>query len=126
MGSRPPRRGLDANHGLRILGGGMRLEIPWARPGELPVVRPGPAAAGLRRGPGPRRAEAGAQLREQTTAIDAIRDERTGRVTGVVTKDGQAVRAPITLVCRRQQLAVLHCLGRQRREDRPMGVAYRR
>jgi len=85
------------DHGLRILGGGMRLEIPWPDLASYPsygLVRPRQDSTRS----WPRAQRLGAQLREQTTAIDAIRDERTGRVTGVVTKDGQAVRAPITLV----------------------------
>ena len=37
------------NKGLRIIGGGMRLELPVARAGELPGVRPGAPAQRLRR-----------------------------------------------------------------------------
>jgi len=121
-----PANGWIANQGLRILGGGMRLEIPWPDLASYPsygLVRPRQdfdevlARAAQKEG---------AQLRELTTVIEPIRDERTGRVSGVVTKDGRAVRAPITLVADGNSSRFSLALGRQRREDRPMGVAYRR
>jgi geranylgeranyl reductase family protein len=121
-----PADGWIANHGLRILGGGMRLEIPWPDLASYPsygLVRPRQdfdevlARAAQK---------AGAQLHEQTAVTDPIRHERTGRIEGVVTKDGRTVRAPITLVADGNSSRFSLALGRQRREDRPMGVAFRR
>ncbi len=40
-----PRAGWLHNKGLRIIGGGMRLEIPWPELAQLPGVRPGAARA---------------------------------------------------------------------------------
>jgi geranylgeranyl reductase family protein len=121
-----PANGWIANHGLRILGGGMRLEIPWPDLASYPsygLVRPRQdfdevlARAAQK---------AGAQLHELTTVTDPVRDERSGRVTGVKTKDGRTFRAPITLVADGNSSRLSLLLGRRRREDRPMGVAYRR
>ncbi|HTW19801.1 MAG TPA: geranylgeranyl reductase family protein [Mycobacteriales bacterium] len=121
-----PADGWIANKGLRIIGGGMRLEIPWPDLASYPsygLVRPrldfdevlARAAQ-----------KAGAQVYEQTTVIDPVREERTGRIVGVATKDGRRFRAPITLVADGNSSRLSLALGRQRREDRPMGVAYRR
>jgi menaquinone-9 beta-reductase len=121
-----PENGWIANKGLRILGGGMRLEIPWPDLASYPsygLVRPRQdfdevlARAAQK---------AGAQLHELTTVVAPIRNDRTGRLEGVTTKDGGAVRAPITLVCDGNSSRFSLALDRQRREDRPMGVAFRR
>jgi menaquinone-9 beta-reductase len=114
------------NHGLRILGGGMRLELPWPDLASFPsygLVRPRQdfdelLAVTARK--------AGADVRELTPVTDPLRDERTGRVTGVLTRDGETVRAPVTLVADGNSSRFALSLDRRRREDRPMGVAYRR
>ena len=121
-----PANGWIANHGLRIIGGGMRIEVPWPDLASYPsygLVRPrldfdevlARAAQ-----------KAGAQVHESTTVVDPIRDERTGRVEGVLTKDGRAVRAPVTIVADGNSSRFSLALGRERRLDRPMGVACRR
>jgi geranylgeranyl reductase family protein len=121
-----PANGWIANNGLRILGGGMRLEIPWPDLAAFPsygLVRPRQDFDEVLA----RTAQkAGAKLYELSTVTDPIRDERSGRITGVATKDGQTFRAPITLVADGNSSRLSLALGRQRREDRPMGVAFRR
>src|SRR5437763_10181974 len=92
----PPKdateQGWIRNHGLRILGGGMRLEMPWPDLAAFPsygLVRPRQDFDEILA----RTAQkAGAQLYENTTVTDPIRDERTGRVVGVKTKDGKDFR----------------------------------
>ncbi|MGN6473533.1 MAG: geranylgeranyl reductase family protein [Mycobacteriales bacterium] len=115
-----------ANHGLRIMGGGMRLEMPWPDLAAYPsygLVRQRHDFDDILA----RTAQkAGAQIHEQTTVTDPIRDERTGRVEGVMTKDGRRFRAPVTVVADGNSTRFSLALDRQRREDRPMGVAYRR
>ena len=115
-----------ANHGLRIMGGGMRLEMPWpdlaAYPSYGLVRQREDFDEMLARAA----QKAGAQIRELTTVTEPIRDERTGRVEGVITKNGEALRAPVTLVADGNSTRFSLALNRQRREDRPMGVAYRR
>jgi geranylgeranyl reductase family protein len=121
-----PETGWIANKGLRILGGGMRIELPWPDLASYPsygLVRPRQdfdevlARAAQK---------AGAQLYEQTTVTAPLRDERSGRVIGVETKGGVRYTAPVTLVCDGNSSRFSLQLDRQRREDRPMGVAYRR
>ncbi len=114
------------NHGLRILGGGMRIEMPWPDLAAFPsygLVRPRQdfdeilARAAQK---------AGAQLYENACVTEPLRDERTGRVTGVTTKDGREFRAPLVLVADGNSSRFSLALGIRKRDDRPMGVAYRR
>jgi geranylgeranyl reductase family protein len=114
------------NHGLRILGGGMRLELPWPDLASYPsygLVRPRQdfdevlARAAQK---------AGAQLHELTPVTAPLRDERTGRVIGVETKGGARFTAPVTFIADGNSSRLSLQLDRERREDRPMGVAYRR
>jgi menaquinone-9 beta-reductase len=127
------RNGWLHNRGLRVLGGGVSLELDWPDLATFPnfgAVRPRQDFDELL----VRNAErAGARLREQTSVTEAITDERTGRVTGVkanvgMGKDKQAVtfQAPLTLACDGVSARVALSLGLTKRDDRPMGVAVRR
>jgi len=120
------REGWIKNHGLRILGGGMRIEVPWPDLASFPsygLVRPRQdfdeilARAAQK---------AGARLYENTTVTAPVLDERTGRVVGVTTRDGREFRAPLTIIADGNSSRLSLALGLPRREDRPMGVAYRR
>jgi geranylgeranyl reductase family protein len=114
------------NKGLRILGGGMRIEVPWPDLQTFPsygLVRPRQDFDEILA----RTAQkAGAQVRENTTVTDPVRDERSGRVVGVTTKDGDTFRAPLVLVADGNSSRFSLSLGLRKRDDRPMGVAYRK
>src|SRR3954469_12217849 len=121
-----PEQGWIKNHGLRIIGGGMRIEVPWPDLASFPsygLVRPRQdfdevlARAAQK---------AGARLHENTTVTAPVRDERTSRVVGVTTKDGRTFRAPLTLVADGNSSRFSLALGIRKRDDRPMGVAYRK
>jgi geranylgeranyl reductase family protein len=126
-----PESGWIRNHGLRIIGGGMRLEMPWPDLASYPsygLVRPRQdfdevlARAAQK---------AGARLHENTTVTGPVRDERTGRVVGVTAtakESGETAtfRAPVTIVADGNSSRFSLAMGWRRREDRPMGVAYRR
>src|SRR5437764_3135852 len=97
------REGWIKNHGLRIMGGGMRIEVPWPDLASFPsygLVRPRQdfdevlARAAQK---------AGARLHEETTVTAPVRDERTGRVVGVTATsrgsgDTVTYREPLTIV----------------------------
>jgi len=121
-----PEQGWIRNHGLRIIGGGSRLEMPWPDLASFPsygLVRPRQDFDEVLA----RTAQkAGARLQEGVTVLAPLRDEHSGRVVGVTTKDGTVHRAPLTLVADGNSSRFSLALGWQRREDRPMGVAYRR
>ena len=121
-----PEQGWIRNHGLRILGGGMRIEVPWPDLQTFPsygLVRPRQdfdevlARAAQK---------AGARVQENTTVTAPIRDERSGRVVGVETKDGESYRAPLVVVADGNSSRFSLALGLRKRDDRPMGVAYRK
>jgi geranylgeranyl reductase family protein len=120
------REGWIKNQGLRILGGGMRIEVPWPDLTSFPsygLVRPRKDFDEILA----RTAQkAGARLYEGQTVTAPIVDEVTGRVVGVTTRDGMTVKAPVTLVADGNSSRFSLALGIRKRDDRPMGVAYRK
>jgi geranylgeranyl reductase family protein len=125
----PQSDGWIRNKGLRVLGGGHRLELPWPDLASWPdhgLVRPRLDFDEVLL----RHAEkAGARLREQTTVTEPLLDERSGRVLGVRTRtpDGpRAFRAPLVLAADGVSGRLGLALGLAKRDDRPMGVAVRR
>ena len=114
--------------GLRIIGGGHRLELRWPDLAAFPdygLVRPRLDFDEVL----VRHAEkAGARLHEATTVTGPVLDERTNRVVGVrARQEGRVVeyRAPLTLACDGNSSRFALALGLHKRDDRPMGVAVR-
>jgi geranylgeranyl reductase family protein len=126
-----PEAGWLHNRGLRVVGGGVSLELPWPDLASFPpygVVRPRMDFDELLA----RHAEkGGARLVERTTVTGAITNERTGRVLGVQARQGPdkqpvTYRAPLTLACDGVSARLALSLGIDKRPDRPMGVGVRR
>jgi len=120
--------GFIRNRGLRIIGGGMRLELPWPELSTYPdfgLVRPRLDFDELI----VRAAQqAGARLQEATTVTGPVLDQ-SDRVVGVTarTADGpQTYRAPLVIAADGSSARLALSLGVQKRDDRPMGVAVRR
>jgi menaquinone-9 beta-reductase len=116
------------NKGLRIIGGGMRLEIPWPDLASFPsygLVRPRSDFDDLL---ARQAVKAGAVLHEAATVTGPVLDERTGRITGVTTK-GEAgevtYRAPLVVAADGNSSRLSLAMGVHKRDDRPMGVAVR-
>jgi geranylgeranyl reductase family protein len=117
------------NKGLRIIGGGMRLELPWPELGSFPdygLVRPRSDFDDVL----VRQAvKAGAVLRENTTVQGPVLDDRTGRILGVTaqTEDGSEVtyHAPLVVAADGNSSRLSLGMGLHKRDDRPMGVAVR-
>ena len=116
------------NKGLRIIGGGMRLEIPWPDLASFPsygLVRPRSDFDDLL---ARQAVKAGAVLHEATTVTGPVLDESTGRITGVTTK-GEAgevtYRAPLVVAADGNSSRLSLAMGVHKRDDRPMGVAVR-
>ncbi|SDP87625.1 geranylgeranyl reductase family [Actinopolyspora xinjiangensis] len=126
-----PEAGWLHNRGLRVVGGGVRLELDWPRLAEYPpygVVRPRHDFDDLLIRHAQR---AGARLVQRTSVTEALTDERTGRITGVRAKSGPeraevTYRAPLVVSCEGVSGRLALSMGLERREDRPMGVAVRR
>jgi geranylgeranyl reductase family protein len=122
------------NHGLRIIGGGHRLELHWPELASYPsygLVRPRSDFDELLA----RRAQkAGARLHERTAVTGPVRDPRTGRITGVATRVTEAdgsrgpqatYSAPLVVAADGNSSRLSLSMGRTKRDDRPMGVAVR-
>ncbi len=126
------------NHGLRIVGGGHQVSLPWPELAEYPpygLVRTRMDFDEILA----RHAEkAGARLTERTAVTGPVVDERTGRVVGVsakpvddrgrrVTEPGENLvfRAPIVIAADGVSARMALALGLGKRDDRPMGVAVR-
>ncbi len=116
------------NKGLRIIGGGMRLEIPWPELASYPsygLVRPRSDFDDLL---ARQAVKAGAVLHERTTVTGPVLDDRTGRITGVATtgENGAVTyRAPLVVAADGNSSRLSLSMGLQKRDDRPMGVAVR-
>ncbi len=123
------------NHGLRIVGGGHRLELPWPDLATFPgygLVRTRTDFDDILA----RHAQkSGAQLQEGTAVTGPVRDEQTGRVVGVRartvddagrrTGDERSYRAPVVVAADGVSARLALAMGWQKRDDRPMGVAVR-
>jgi geranylgeranyl reductase family protein len=125
------RSGWARNRGLRILGGGVRLELAWPELAAFPaygLIRP---RVDFDEVLARQAQKAGARLHEQTIVTEPVVDARTGRVAGVAARSGRGAvtttyRAPVVLAADGVSARLALALGIRRREDRPMGVAVRR
>ena len=122
--------GFIRNRGLRIIGGKVRIELPWPDLATYPdygLVRPRLDFDELLA----RAAQqAGARLQEQSNVTGPVLDE-AGRVVGVTAKVGAekiqtTYRAPIVIAADGSSARLGLQLGLVKRDDRPMGVAVRR
>ncbi len=123
------------NKGLRIIGGGMRLELPWPELSSFPdygLVRPRTDFDAVLAATA---AASGAKILERTNVTGPVLDDRTGRVVGVTARpvddrgrragDEQTFRAPLVVAADGVSARMALALGLEKREDRPMGVAVR-
>ena len=118
------------NKGLRIISGGMRLQMDWPELAAYPnygLVRRREDFDELL---AQQAVKAGARLYERCNVGAPILDERTGRITGVTTKLGEekrpaAFHAPLVVAADGNSTRLSLGMGLHRREDRPMGVAVR-
>ena len=129
-----PGSGWVRNHGLRIMGGGMRLQIPWPDLAEYPSYGLVRTRLDFDEILARQAQKAGARLHEATTVIGPVIDERTGRIVGVRARPADAdprdtdvvtYRAPIVIAADGNSSRLALAMGVQKRDDRPMGVAVR-
>ena len=117
------------NKGLRVVGGGRSLELPWPTLQDYPdfgVVRPRRDFDDLL---ATLAVKAGARMRVATSVTAPVRDDRSGRITGVSAKTPEGpveFSAPLVLACDGVSARVALGMGINKRADRPLGVAVRR
>ena len=127
--------GWQKNHGLRIVGAGHRLELPWPELASFPPYGAVRTRMDLDEILARHAEKAGARLMERTAVTGPVLDERTGRVVGVTAKpvddrgrrvgDEVSYRAPVVVACDGVSSRMATAMGLERRENRPMAVAVR-
>lgn len=127
-----PEDGWIHNKGLRIIGAGVRMELPWPELASFPdygLVRPRLDFDSVL----VRAAQsAGAKLLEQTTVTGPVLDDRTGAIVGVRARSGPdrdapetVYRAPLVVAADGNSARLPLAMGISKRDDRPLGVAVR-
>jgi geranylgeranyl reductase family protein len=117
------------NKGLRVIGAGMRLEMPWPELSSYPGYGLVRTRHDMDEALARRAQQAGARLVEGVTVTGPVRHERSGRITGVVARpDGgderrYAARVVVAADGNSSRLSV--AMGLRKRDDRPLGVAVR-
>jgi menaquinone-9 beta-reductase len=118
------------NKGLRVLGGGRSVELPWPELTSFPPYGLVRRRHDFDRMLADHARAAGARIEEET-AVSGARTDKTGRVVGVDARRGPerepvSYSAPLVVACDGvgARTAISH--GIAKRDDRPLGVAVRR
>ena len=119
------------NKGLRILAGGMRVELPWPELASFPDYGLVRTRLDFDQLLARRAQKLGVALHEQTPVTQPVVDESSGRVVGVLARPVGTDRdvmftAPVVVAADGNSSRMSLALGVHRKENRPMGVAYRR
>ncbi|HEU0213838.1 MAG TPA: geranylgeranyl reductase family protein [Jiangellaceae bacterium] len=135
MGIDTSAPGWIRNKGLRIVGGGMRLHMPWPDLASYPDYGLVRTRYDFDEILARHAQKSGARLQEQTAVTGPVIDERTGRIGGVrgrpldddLRPAGPEVtyRAPLVVAADGTSSRLSTAMGIHRRGDRPMGVAVR-
>lgn len=130
----PREEGWIPNRGLRMVGGGHRLEFPWHELDSFPTYGLSLPRAAFDERLAIHARKAGADVREGWHVDAAIRDE-SGRVVGVTAREtdengrktGEPTefRAPLVIAADGVSARIALGLGIERMKNRPMGVAVR-
>lgn len=123
------------NVGLRVVGGGHRIEIPWPELSSYPSYGLARSRMSFDHLLVEHARTSGATILEGMSVTDPALDERTGRVAGVRARvldaDGRRTgeertfRAPVVMAADGVSSRLATAMGIAKRNDRPMGVAVR-
>ena len=123
------------NQGLRIIGGGHQLELPWPDLAEYPSYGLVRTRLDFDTILAEHAQKQGARLLQGTAVTGAVVDETTGRVTGVTArtvdeqgrKTGaeQTFSAPVVIAADGNSARLALSRGIAKRDNRPLGVAVR-
>src|SRR6266542_554467 len=116
------------NKGLRVIGGGVRLELDWPELASFPSYGLTRTRLDFDHLLAKRATEVGAELRTSTKVTGPVLD-KGGRVVGVKATSGgdtRELRAPLVVASDGVSSRLPLSLGLNKRPDRPIGVAVRR
>jgi geranylgeranyl reductase family protein len=120
------------NKGLRIIGGGGRIELNWPELSSFPGYGLVRTRLDFDEILARHAQKAGARLLEGHNVTGPVRDDRTGRVTGVIAQEAvngdrveHTYRARVVVAADGNSSRLSVAMGLRRRDDRPLGVAVR-
>ena len=113
------------NRGLRIIGGGGRIELDWPDLSSYPGYGLVRTRTDFDQILARHAQKAGARLLEGVNATGPVLDDRTGRITGVTAKDGRQFRGRLVVAADGNSSRLSVAMGLHKRDDRPLGVAVR-
>jgi menaquinone-9 beta-reductase len=116
------------NKGLRIVGGGLVLELDWPELHSYPDFGLVRTRMDFDQILADNAVRGGAVLRQDTTVTGPILDERSGHVIGVTARhagEDVSYRARLVVAADGNSSRLSLAMGLHKREDRPMGVAVR-
>jgi geranylgeranyl reductase family protein len=117
------------NKGLRVIGGGKRLDLPWPELSSYPGYGLVRTRNDLDEALARRAEKAGARLHEEITVTGPVRDERTGQITGVTARpaggEERTYRSRVIVAADGNSSRLSVAMGLRKRDDRPLGVAVR-
>ena len=126
------------NKGLRVVGAGMRLELPWPELTSYPGYGLVRTRLDFDQRLAQRASRAGAKLIEGVNVTGPVIDERTGRITGVTARPAGGKRADssdagaervyrgrLVIAADGNSSRLSVSMGLRKRDDRPIGVAVR-
>jgi menaquinone-9 beta-reductase len=128
-----PGSGWLRNKGLRVIGAGMRLEMPWPELDSYPGYGLVRTRAALDETLARRAQAAGAKLLEGVAVSGPVLDD-AGRIVGVTADspnperargDTQTYRARVVVAADGNSSRLSVAMGLRKRDDRPLGVAVR-
>ena len=128
-----PGSGWLHNKGLRVIGAGMRLELPWPELDSYPGYGLVRTRASLDETLARRAQAAGAKLLEGVTVTGPVLDD-AGRIVGVTANtddserargDSTTYRARVIVAADGNSSRLSVAMGLHKRDDRPLGVAVR-
>ena len=128
-----PEDGWFPNKGLRIIGGGVRLELDWPDLASYPGYGMMRSRRGFDETLARAAGKAGARLLEGVNVTAPVLDEATGRITGVTARAGapdsggapRTYRARVVVAADGNSSRLSLAMGLAKRDDRPLGVAVR-
>jgi geranylgeranyl reductase family protein len=121
------------NQGLRIIGGGSRIELPWPDLSSFPgygLVRTRLDFDDILAG---HAQKAGARVLQGVNVTGPVLDDRTGRIVGVTAQDTaggrdapeRQFRGRVVVAADGNSSRLSVAMGLRKRDDRPLGVAVR-